>query len=91
MKISAQARTIPFEYILIVYDSPIEMIEQGLEFLKVGLVNDEDDMVVTDAMTIDAIREKIAKEWNDVVLAKMELEGRISLRTLREWYTLDGK
>ena len=91
MKISAQARTIPFEYILIVFDSPIEMIEQGLEFLKVGLMNDEDVMVVTDAMPIDAIREKIAKERNDVVLAKMELEGRISLRTFREWYTLDGK
>lgn len=67
------------------------MIEQGLEFLKVGLMNDEDVMVVTDAMPIDAIREKIAKEWDDVVLAKMELEGRISLRTFRERYTLDGK
>ncbi|MFL6310143.1 MAG: hypothetical protein ACJ70T_09115 [Nitrososphaera sp.] len=54
-------------------------------------MNDENDMVVTDAMPIDAIREKIAKEWNDVVLAKMKLEGRISLRTFREWYTLDGK
>jgi hypothetical protein len=48
------------------------MIEQALEFLKIGLANNEDVMFVTDAMPINSIREKIAKEWKDVNLDKME-------------------
>lgn len=88
---SAQARSIPCEHILVVYDSPNEMIGQGLEFLKIGIMNNEDVMFVTDAMPIDSIREKIAKEWKDVNLDKMEQEGRITLGTFREWYIPHGK
>lgn len=91
LKMSAQARSIPCEHILVVYDSPIEMMEQGLEFLKIGIMKNEDGMFVTDAMPIDSIREKIAKEWKDVNLDKMEQEGRITLSTFREWYMPDGK
>jgi hypothetical protein len=46
------------------------MIEQGLEFPKMGLMNNEDVMLVTDAMPLDAILAKIAKEWKDVIQIK---------------------
>jgi hypothetical protein len=67
------------------------MIEQALEFLKIGRANNEDVMFVTDAMPINSIREKIAKGWKDVNLDKMEQEGRITLSTFREWIMPDGK
>ncbi len=62
LKMSAQARTSPCEHILVVYDSHIQMIEQDLEFLKMGLMNNEDVVLVTDAIPIVAILAKIAKE-----------------------------
>jgi CheY-like chemotaxis protein len=93
LKMSAQLRSVTGEHILVVYKTPMEMIEQSLEFLKNGIINNEDVMMVTDAMPIDLIREKIAKEWKDVVidLDNMEQEGRITLHTFREWYMPDGK
>lgn len=93
LKMSAQLRSVTGEHILVVYERPIEMIEQSLEFLKNGIINNEDVMLVTDVMPIDSLREKIAKEWKDVVidLGNMEQEGRITLHTFREWYMPEGK
>jgi len=93
LKMSAQLRSATGEHILVVYETPMEMIEQSLEFLKNGIINNEDVMIVTDALPIDLVREKIAKEWKDVVIGldNMEQEGRITLHTFREWYMPDGR
>ncbi len=93
LKMSAQLRSVTGEHVLVVYETPAEMIEQSLEFLKNGIINNEDVMIVTDAMPMDLVREKIAKEWKDVVidLDNLEQEGRITLHTFREWYMPDGK
>jgi CheY-like chemotaxis protein len=93
LKMSAQIRSNPGEHVLVVYETPKEMIEQSLEFLKNGIINNEDVMIVTDAVPIDSIREKIAKEWADIVidLDNMEQKGRITLHTFQEWYMPDGK
>ncbi len=93
LKMSAQIRSKSGEHVLVVYETPMEMIEQSLEFLKNGIVNNEDVMIVTDVIPIDSLREKIAKEWKDLVinLDNMEQEGRITLHTFQEWYMPDGK
>ncbi|MDQ3851900.1 MAG: MEDS domain-containing protein [Thermoproteota archaeon] len=90
LKMSAQARAVQGEHVLVVYDTQMEMIEQSLEFLKIGIMNNEDVMFVTDGMPVDLIREKIAREWEGVDLETMEQEGRIRLHTFREWYMPDG-
>ncbi len=61
------------------------MIEQSLEFLKIGLMNNEDVMIVTDAMSIDSIQDKISREWKndghgDFDLQTMKQEGRLTLQ-----------
>ena len=93
LKMSAQLRSVTGEHILVVYEKPMEMIEQSLEFLKNGIINNEDVMMVTDVMPINSLREKIGKEWKDVVvdLDSMERDGRITLHTFREWYMPEGK
>jgi DNA-binding response OmpR family regulator len=93
LKMSAQIRSKSGEHVLVVYETPMEMIEQSLEFLKNGIVNNEDVMIVTDVIPIDSLREKVAKEWKDLVinLDNMEQEGRITLHTFQEWYMPDGK
>lgn len=91
LKMSAQARAVQGEHVLVVYDTQEEMIEQALEFLKIGIINSEDVMFVTDGMPVDLILEKIAMEWIGVNIDKMEQEGRITLHTFREWYMPDGK
>lgn len=91
LKMSAQARAVQGEHVLVVYDTQMEMVEQALEFLKIGIINNEDVMFVTDGMPADLIREKIAREWIGVNIDKMEQEGRITLHTFREWYMPDGK
>ena len=59
LKLSAHARASQGEHVLVVYDTQMEMVEQALEFLKIGIINNEDVMFVTDAIPIDSIRNKI--------------------------------
>jgi len=91
LKMSAQARAISGEHILVVYETTPEMIEQALEFLKIGIISNEDVMMVTDAVNTNSIRNKIAKEWAGVNLEDMEKEGRITIHTFQEWYMPHGK
>lgn len=96
LKMSAQLRSVTGEHVLVVYETPMEMIEQSLEFLKNGIINNEDVMIVTDAMPIDSVREKIAREWKKddvgiIDLDNLEQEGRVTLHTFQEWYMPDGK
>jgi hypothetical protein len=67
------------------------LIEQSLQFLKVGLLEmDEDILLMTDQLPKDRIREKIAKELN-IDVKNLEANGRIMLVTFPEWHLIDGK
>jgi DNA-binding response OmpR family regulator len=89
LKMSAVARARSGEHFLIVFETPQELIDQSLQFLKIGLLEkDEDILMVTDALPKDRIREKIAKEWN-VDVRSLEASGRITIMTFREWHLVD--
>ena len=91
LKMSAIARARSGEHFLIVFETPQELIDQSLQFLKIGLLEkDEDILMVTDALPKDRIREKIAKEWN-VNVRGLEASGRITIMTFREWHLIDDK
>jgi DNA-binding response OmpR family regulator len=91
LKMSAVARARSGEHFLIVFETPQELIDQSLQFLKTGLLEkDEDILMVTDALPKDRIREKIAKEWN-VDVRSLEASGRITIMTFREWHLVDDK
>jgi DNA-binding response OmpR family regulator len=91
LKMSAVARARSGEHFLIVFETPQELIDQSLHFLKIGLLEkDEDILMVTDALPKDRIREKIAKEWN-VDVRSLEASGRITIMTFREWHLVDDK
>ena len=77
LRISVVARAHRGEHFLIAFDTPQELIEQSLQFLKKGfLEKHEDILLVTDQLPKDVIRKKIAKEWN-VDVKSLEREGRI--------------
>ncbi len=86
MRTSAIRRAQRGEHFLAAFDtSSQELIEQSLQFLKTGLLEkDEDILLVTDELPKDTIREKIAKEWNLSDVKPLENEGRITLMTFDE-------
>ncbi len=91
LRISAIARACRGEHFLVAFETTQELIEQSLQFLKVGLLErDEDILLVTDGLPKNAIREKITKEWN-VDVKSLEANGRITLMTFAEWHLIDGK
>jgi CheY-like chemotaxis protein len=91
LRVSAITRASKGEHFLIAFETPQELIEQSLQFLKTGLVeNGEDILLVTDELPKDRILEKIAKEWN-VDASTLEAKGRITLMTFREWHLIDDK
>jgi DNA-binding response OmpR family regulator len=91
LRISAIARARSGEHFLVVFETTQELFEQSLQFLKVGLLEkNEDILLVTDELPKDKIRERIAKEWN-VDVKSLEANGRITLMTIPEWYLIDGK
>jgi two-component system, OmpR family, response regulator ChvI len=91
LRTSVVARAHRGEHFLIAFDTPQELIEQSLQFLKTGfLEKHEDILLVTDQLPKDVIRKKIAKEWN-VDVKSLEREGRITLMTFREWHLIDDK
>jgi DNA-binding response OmpR family regulator len=91
LRISAIARARRGEHFLVAFETSQELIEQSLQFLKIGLLeNDEDILLVTNELPKNTIREKISKEWN-VDVKSLEREGRITLMTFPEWHLIDGK
>ena len=89
--ISVVARARRGEHFLIAFETPQELIEHSLQFLKTGLLEKHEDiLLVTDQLPKDVIRGKIAKEWN-VNVSSLEANGRITLMTFREWYLIDDK
>jgi CheY-like chemotaxis protein len=91
LKMSGVLRAVPGDHILVVFETHQELVEHALEFLKIGLMeNEEDLMLVADAMPIDRIRKKITSEWN-VDLESLEASGRVTLLTFRGWHMPDGK
>jgi hypothetical protein len=92
LKTSLLARSARQGHVLVLYETPAELIDQSLEFLKVGLLeNNEDIILITGSMPIDSIRSKIVKEWKIEELDAPEASGRTSLYTFREWYMPSGK
>jgi CheY-like chemotaxis protein len=76
---SVRIRAVRGEHILAVFDTHQELVEQALEFLKVGLLDKKEDaMLITDATPLDWIRGQMSKEWN-VELANLERSGRVTL------------
>ncbi len=91
LRISAITRARRGEHFLVAFETPEELMEQSLQFLKVGLLkNDEDILLVTDEYPKNIIREKITKEWN-VDVKSLEANGRITLMTFPKWHLIDGK
>ena len=91
LKRSAVARAKNREHFLTVFGTPQELIDQSLQFLKIGLLEkDEDILMVSDALPKDRIREKIATEWR-VNVRSLESSGRITIVTFREWHIIDDK
>ena len=91
LKMSAVVRARSGEHFLIVFEKPQDLIDQSLQFLKIGLLEKHEDiLMVTDALPKDRIREKIAKEWN-VDVRSLEASGRITIMTFREWHLIDDK
>jgi hypothetical protein len=91
LQISALARVVPGEHILVVFETHKELVEQALECLKIGLLEKEEDvMLVSDAIPVDRIRNKIASEWN-IDIGSTERNGRVTLSTFRDWYMPDDK
>ncbi len=95
LRISSIKRARRGEHFLIAFDRNEELIEQSLQFLKTGLLEkDEDILLVTDGLPKDTIRDKIAREWNVVAddIRNLEQEGRITLMTFAEWHlTIDNR
>jgi DNA-binding response OmpR family regulator len=91
LRISAIARAPRGEHFLVAFETPQELIEQSLQFLKIGLLEKEEDvLLVTDSLPKDKIRGKIAKEWN-IDVKNLEYQGRIMLMTFAEWHLIDNK
>lgn len=91
LRISAIVRARSGEHFLVAFESPQELMEQSLQFLEVGLIEkDEDVLLVTDLLRKNTIRERIAEEW-DVDVKSLEQNGRITLMTFSEWHLIDGK
>lgn len=91
LRISSVARARSGEHFLVAFETPQELMEQSLRFLKIGLLEkNEDILLVTDELPKNTIRERIAKEWN-VDVESLEQNGRITPMTFREWHLIDGK
>jgi DNA-binding response OmpR family regulator len=92
LRTSAIARARKGEHFLVAFDTPQELIDQSLQFLKAGLLEKEEDiLLVTDELPKDIIRKKIAKEWNLPDVEALEQQGRIMLMTFAEWHLIEGK
>jgi two-component system, OmpR family, response regulator ChvI len=90
---SAIRRAHTGDHIVVSFETNQELIEQSIDFLKVGLLDkDEDILLMTDALPKDRIREKITKEWNAAEdVNSLEQKGKISLMTFQEFHQSDGK
>jgi hypothetical protein len=53
-----------------------ELVEHALEFLRIGLLEKEEDvmLITNDAMSIDRIHNKISSDWN---VELMSLERKV--------------
>lgn len=94
LRMSTIRRAHAGEHLAVGFETGQELIEQSMHFLKVGLVEkDEDIVLVTDALPKDRIREKITKEWNVVEedVKNLEQKGKISLMSFQEFHQSDGK
>lgn len=79
------------DHILAVFETPWDLMEQTLGFIKKGLTEKyEDILLITDQMSKEAIREKINKELA-VDVKQLEASGRFTLMTFQEWHLPDGK
>lgn len=76
-------------HILGVYSSPQRKIEEGLEYLRIGLEEKNEAIVmVTDELTKDEVRYAIIQKWkiSPDDLADIERKGIINIKSSREFY-----
>ena len=79
LRISALARALRGEHFLVAFETSRQLIDQSLQFLKIGLLeNDEDILLVTAELPKKTISKKIVKEWN-VDVKSLEVNGRTTL------------
>jgi DNA-binding response OmpR family regulator len=91
LKSPSLANAVPGDHLMIVYETSEDLIEQSLEFLRIGIREGNEDVIfVTDAMSSDALRAKIAREWR-VDTESLEKSGRLGLYSFQEWYMPNGK
>lgn len=77
LRISSVARAHSGEHFLVAFETPQELMEQSLRFLKIGLLEkNEDILLVTDELPKNTIRERIAKEWN----VDVERDGKFDIK-----------
>jgi two-component system, OmpR family, response regulator ChvI len=93
LRMSALRRAHTGDHIVVSFETNQELIEQSMQFLRVGLLEkDEDILLMTDALPKDRIREKITKEWNVIEdVGSLEHKGKISLMSFQEFHQSDGK
>jgi DNA-binding response OmpR family regulator len=87
---STLIRAVHGDHILGVFDTRQDLIEQSLRFLKIGLLEKQEDiMLISDAMPLSRILDKMSNEWN-IDAASLQRTGRITLSTFYDWYMPEG-
>jgi hypothetical protein len=72
-----------------IYPSPQRKIEEGLEYLRIGLEEkNEAILIITDELTKDEIRNEIIKKWNipQDYLTYLEKNAIINIKKSRKFY-----
>jgi DNA-binding response OmpR family regulator len=78
------------DHMFIVFETKSELIDAALEFLKIGLIeNNEDIIFATNQIRKEEIRRRMVAEWH-INAEQLEAEGRINLYTFEEWHFKDG-
>jgi DNA-binding response OmpR family regulator len=90
LRISAIFKADYGDHIFAVFETKREIIDTALEFLRPGLIEDNEDIIFgTNQITKEEIRRIMATKWQ-VDTKQLEAEGRINLLTFEEWHLKDG-
>ncbi|MER3407398.1 MAG: hypothetical protein C4292_00835 [Nitrososphaera sp.] len=72
-----------------IYPDHASKLDEAFAFLKQGLQNGEAVMLITEDISKDEIRSRMAKEWGGGIdVAELEARGEIIIKTTQEWYSV---